>query len=59
MSEPSYRPYIWTGPNGLQLLIQIFVEIHDSRNVDLIVRLAGREDRWSSWGPPIEFEPAP
>lgn len=59
MSNISYRPYIWTAPTGLQLLVQLFVEVDERNDVQLIVRLAGRENKWDSWGPPIEFQPAP
>jgi hypothetical protein len=50
----SYHPYVYTYPDGREILISIYLDAQQILAVDY----AERPDRWATWGPPTRLEAA-
>jgi hypothetical protein len=56
-----YRPFVFTGKSGNQILISVYVgdQVDEQGQPALKVTLATRQDRYKTWGAPIYFQAAP
>jgi len=47
----TYHPYVYTYPDGRQILISVYLADDQIVAVDY----AERPDRWATWGPPARL----